>query len=105
MDRPVTPEEIGEVIELGRWAMPTDGRIKAAFSLDTPCEALAAWFTLHLAEGIDLPTGPHDVMTHWHQTLLPLDLKPGDYLLEAGPAPEDSNNSVLTIDGREVRVR
>lgn len=105
VDRLVLPSEVGPTIDLGRMPVPNDGTFEARFTLDRPCEALAAWFTLHMAPGVDLLTGPHDPPTHWLQTLFPIALEAGEHELVAGPAPEDARNLLVSIDGQEVRVR
>lgn len=105
VDRLVLPEEVGATIDLGRIPVPNDGTFEASFHLDEPCEALAAWFTLHMAPGIDLPTGPHDPTTHWLQTLFPMALAAGDHELVAASAPDDARNLLVEISGQEVRVR
>lgn len=35
-----------------------------------------AWFTLHLSDGVDLPTGPDSPVTHWHQSVLAMEPRP-----------------------------
>ena len=56
---------------------------------------LAGWFVLRLAEGVELPTGPADPQTHWHQVFLPLprtDVAAGSTLslrVHVEPAPDD----------------
>ena len=105
LDRLVLPEEVGATIDLGRLRVPNDGTFESHFVLDAPCEALAAWFTLHMAPGIDLPTGPHDPTTHWLQTLLPISLPAGEHDLYASSAPDDARNLLIEISGQEVRVR
>lgn len=105
VDRLVKPEEVGETIDLGTVAVPNDGTFEADFHLADPCEALCVWFTLHMAPGVDLRTGPHDPTTHWLQTLLPIALPAGDHHLSAKSAPEDGRNLVVDIDGAECRVR
>lgn len=105
VDRLVTPDEVGPEILLGRMPVPNDGTFEASFHLDAPCEALAAWFTLHMSPGVDLPTGPRDPTTHWLQTLLPVSLDAGEHHLVAGPAPDDARNLLVEIDGAEVRIR
>lgn len=105
VDRQVLPEEVGATIDLGTLPVPNDGTFEADFHLDEPCEALAVWFTLHMAPGIDMPSGPHDPLTHWHQTLLPMALPAGDHHLSAASAPEDARNLLVEISGHEVRIR
>ncbi|MCB9763009.1 MAG: 50S ribosomal protein L11 methyltransferase [Alphaproteobacteria bacterium] len=104
-DRPIRPADIGPVIDVGRWAMPMPTELTARFTLDRPCEGLAAWFTLHVAPGITLPTGPADPYTHWEQTLLPVTLDAGEVELRTWSAPEDRRTTVFSFNGQEVRVR
>lgn len=105
VDRLVLPEEVGETIDLGRMPVPNDGTFETRFTLPVACEALCVWFTLHMAPGVDLLTGPHDPPTHWLQTLLPIALDAGEHSLVAASAPEDARNLLVDIDGQEVRVR
>jgi hypothetical protein len=64
---------------------------------------LAAWFTLHLADGIDLGTGRGSLTLE--AAILPLALAAGTHAIEAGPAPEDSRTLLVSIGDREVRIR
>ena len=67
----------GEVA--ARWSYPSEGHVRgsARFELEPGTLAgWAAWFTLELADGIHLPTGPTDPRTHWHQVFLPLEAVP-----------------------------
>ena len=105
LDRIVDPAEIGPTVDLCTVAMPCDTELDADFSLDAPCQALCAWFTLHIAPGIDLHTGPHDSATHWRQTLLPVILDAGMHHLAVRRAPEDGRTVIIDIDGQEVRSR
>jgi hypothetical protein len=104
-DRIVAPSEIGIARAVGTFEMPSDGTFEGSLTLDAPVDGLAAWFTLHMAEGIDLPTGPSDPPTHWKQTILPIALSAGTHAIEAGPAPEDRRTLLVAIGDREVRVR
>ena len=105
LDRLVTPAEVGPTTDLITVPVPNDGTFEADFHLDAPCEALAVWFTLHMAPGVDLRTGPHDPTTHWLQTLLPIALPAGDHHMVAGPAHDDHRNLLVQIGGQETRVR
>ncbi len=105
LDRLVKPEEVGATIDLGRVDVLSDGTFAGGFHLDAPCEALAAWFTLHLAPGVDLPTGPHDPNTHWNQSLLAISLPAGDHDVEVRASPDDARTVVVAISGQEVRIR
>ncbi len=105
LDRTVLPSEIGTPIELGRVEMPCRTEWEGELVLDAPCEALAAWFTLHMAPGIDMPSGPHDPTTHWKQTLLPVSLPAGRHPVSITRAPEDGRTIVIDVGGQEVRCR
>ncbi len=104
-DRAVLPAEVGTGRAVGTIAVPNDGTFSGSVTLDAPAEGLAAWFTLHLSEGIDLPTGPADPTTHWKQTILPVALAAGTHAIEAGPAPEDRRTLLVSIGDLEVRIR
>jgi SAM-dependent methyltransferase len=104
-DRVVLPNEIGVAQAVGTVPVPNDGTFTGSITLDAPVQGLAAWFTLHLADGVDLPTGPLDPPTHWKQTILPIALEAGTHAIEAGPAPEDSRTLLVSIGDREVRIR
>lgn len=71
-----------------------------------PVHALAGWFTLHLTDGVDLPTGPADPPTHWKQVLLPLsDVETEGTLalsLTVTPAPEDRRAVDVAVEGPEL---
>ena len=105
---------VGAAAFVGRFPLlcdPVEG-LHAEVALDGPCEALCAWFTLHLAEGIDLPTGPADPPTHWKQTVLPVALPAGRHTLRLGLrlAPEDRRSLLVTVErdgapAADVRVR
>jgi len=64
----------------------------------------AGWFTLHLWDDVDLPTGPADPLTHWKQAFLPADawaLTPGATLtfeVAIRPAPGDRRG--IIVDAR-----
>ena len=58
-----------------------------------------------MADGVVLPTGPNDPLTHWKQSVLPVSLEPGTYQIDLIPAPEDRRTLLILIDGREVRLR
>lgn len=104
-DRAVLPSEIGSPVNLGRVEMPCGTEWEGELLLDEPCEALAAWFTLHMAPGIDMPTGPADPLTHWKQTLLPVALPAGRHPVSVTRAPEDGRTIVIDVGGHEVRCR
>jgi len=96
---------LGPAQDVARIAIPGDGSFVGRLSLDGRCEALCAWFTLHLAPGCDLPTGPSEPRTHWQQTYLPVALPAGDHVIHGTPAPEDRRTLVLEFAGMQVRVR
>ncbi|NOY28126.1 MAG: hypothetical protein GXP62_19850 [Oligoflexia bacterium] len=104
-DRQVRPDEVGPTIDLGRVNVPCHTDFQAEFTLAEPCQALCAWFTLHMAQGVDMPSGPHDPTTHWRQTLLPIALPAGTHQLSVTPAPEDGRTVVIAVAGQEVRCR
>jgi hypothetical protein len=104
-DRLVTLGEVGVARVVGTLRVPNDGTFSGSVTLEAPVEGLAAWFTLHLADGIDLGTGPADPATHWEQTILPVALDAGTHEIEGGPAPEDSRTLLVSIGEREVRIR
>ena len=104
-DRIVLPAEVGPTVDLCTVAMPCETEVEADFTLTAPCQALCAWFTLHMAPGVDLLTGPHDPSTHWKQTLLPVALPAGTHHLSISRAPEDGRTIVIDIAGHEVRCR
>lgn len=105
-DRIVSPDEVGgPTIDLCTISMPCETELECEFELSAPCEALCAWFTLHMAPGIDMLSGPLDPPTHWKQSLLPIALPAGTHRLEISRAPEDGRTIVISISGREVRCR
>lgn len=105
VDRLVSPSEVGPTQRLCTVPVPNDGTFEADFHLDEPCEALCVWFTLHMAPGVDMLSGPHDPPTHWLQTLLPIALPAGDHHLVASPAPDDARYLLVEINGQECRIR
>ena len=105
-DRIVLPAEVdGPTVDLCTVQMPCETELECDFELSAPCEALCAWFTLHMAPGVDMLTGPHDPPTHWKQSLLPVALPAGRHHLAITRAPEDGRTIVIDIDGHEVRCR
>jgi SAM-dependent methyltransferase len=68
-----------------------------------PVHALAGWFTLHLTDDVDLPTGPNDPPTHWQQVLLPLSAVTTDGALDLrltlAPDPDDRRGVEVTVAG------
>jgi hypothetical protein len=104
-DRLVLPSEVGTPHAVGGIEVPNDGTFSGSITLEAAVEGLAAWFTLHMADGVDLPTGPSDPPTHWMQTILPIALDAGTHAIEAGPAPEDRRTLLVSIGDREVRIR
>lgn len=104
-DRIVQPGEIGTPQDLGTVKMPCRTDWQGELVLDEPCQALCAWFTLHMAPGIDMPSGPMDPPTHWQQTLLPVALPAGRHPIHISRAPEDGRTIVVDIAGHEVRSR
>ena len=99
------PATVGTPIDMGTYGFPGHWPISATFTLDAPCEALCCWYDLLMADGVILPTGPHDPLTHWKQSVLPVALSAGTHHIELGPAPEDRRTMLIEIDGREVRLR
>ena len=104
-DRIVRPEEVGSPIALGRVDMPCETAWEGELLLTEPCEALCTWFTLHMAPGVDMKSGPWDPPTHWQQTLLPVALPAGRHAVSISRAPEDGRTIVVDIAGHEVRSR
>ncbi len=104
-DRVVEPAEVGPTVDLCTVSMPCETELQCEFELSQPAEALCAWFTLHMAPGVDMLSGPHDPPTHWKQSLLPIRLPAGRHSLEISRAPEDGRTIVIAIDGHEVRCR
>lgn len=107
-DRLVRPDEVGTPVFMGTITMPCTGDFEGTLVLDAPCKALCGWFDLHMTgvKGeVDLLTGPHDPTTHWKQTVFPIELDAGAYEVTASTAPEDHRTLVVSIGGREVRIR
>lgn len=84
--------------------LPAQGRASGGAVLegsDGEAVGFAAWFSLHLAPGIDLGTGPRDPPTHWRQQLLPADRFPvrGPLAVEARvePAPDDRRGARIEV--------
>ena len=100
-----SPKEVGVPHELGVYAFPSHWPIESTFTLDAPCDALCVWYDLMMAEGVTLPTGPNDPLTHWKQSVLPVALSKGNHHITIGPAPEDRRTLLVHIDGRDVRLR
>lgn len=116
--RLVDPAHLGRPGQtLGRLAFPDEAERCAGTlrfdGLERPLVALCGWFVLHLAPGVDLPTGPSDPPTHWQQALLPLELEPVDGVVElqirVEPAPDDRRALLVRADwsggSREWRLR
>ena len=101
----LAPEGVGEPRLVARVDLPGPGTFEGEVELDRPCAALACWFTLHLAPGVDLPTGPADPPTHWKPAVLPVALPAGRHRLRGRPAPEDRRTLLVEVAGREVRLR
>lgn len=107
----VDPTQVGEAAVVDRVELPCDGTFAGEVELTGPAEALVSWYTLHLAPGIDLPTGPHDPWTHWKQSAIPVSLPEGTHVVrvDARPANEDSHTLLATFYGpsgeRRVRFR
>jgi precorrin-6B methylase 2 len=86
---------------------PEEGKVRGTLTFtDLPegdLVGLAGWFTLRLAEGVDLPTGPADPVTHWGQTFMPLEPVPipaGDTLeVTVGLAPAEDDRRGLQSTG------
>lgn len=102
---PVDPTTLGPVVDLVTVAFPHDA-VRARGVVRFPAldhvHGLAAWFTLHLAPGVDLPTGPTDPPTHWQQVLLPFDLACGgqDLEVELRIEPADEDRRGLRVSAR-----
>lgn len=103
--RVVDPAHLGHApVVLARVGFPHEAvRVAGTVrfeGLTGPVHGLCGWFDLHLAPGVELPTGPMDPQTHWQQVVLPLELEPVDGVVElellVEPAPEDRRGLVVT---------
>jgi hypothetical protein len=99
------PATVGAAIDVGTYAFPSHWPIETEFTIPEDCNALCVWYDLLMAPGVVLPTGPHDPLTHWKQSVLPATLSAGTYSLRLGPAPEDRRTLLVDIDGLEIRLR
>jgi SAM-dependent methyltransferase len=96
MTAAVRPDQLAAAgVAFSRMDLPATGRAagRVSFDVDGEIQGLLGWFTLHLAPGVDLPTGPADPLTHWKHTFLPLEpfRVSGRWELEidVGPAADD----------------
>lgn len=91
--RLVDPAHVGEPQLLARVAFPHEAvRARGTIRIEGPIEGLCGWFDLHLAPGVDLPTGPSEVPTHWQQVVLPWRMDGGEgteVAIEVEPAAGD----------------
>jgi len=94
-----TPARVAEV------QMPCLGVFSGEVELEGPCEALVAWFDLHMHPGLRLPTGPLDPQTHWRQSVVPVALPAGRHRVRivGGPDPGDSSSLMVAFDGGGIR--
>lgn len=91
-----------------RLALPSTGNARGTVSFpdlpSTDVTGFAGWFTLHLAPGVDLDTGPAVPPTHWRQQYLPTEPFPVrgtlqvEVLLE--PAHEDRRGVEISLRWR-----
>lgn len=105
VDRAVDPSVVGAAQTVASLPMPNDGTFEGKLVLEAPCPGLCAWFTLDMAEGVSLPSGPSDPLTHWEQSVFATPLEAGEHVVIGEPAPEDPRNLLVRISDREVRVR
>jgi hypothetical protein len=105
VDQPVDAALVGKGQHIAHMPMPNDGTFEGELVLDEPCEAICGWFTLHMADGLDLPCGPRDPLTHWEQTILVTPLPAGTHRVVGDVAPEDPRNLLVRIGEHAVRVR
>ncbi len=93
-----------------RWASlswPGEGTASGVVRFpDLPEGALvgfAGWFTLGLADGVSLPTGPLDPTTHWGQTYAPIEPMPvragASLELSASLSPSDEDRRSQQLRG------
>jgi SAM-dependent methyltransferase len=88
-----------------RVPFPSETPVRGELRLDGvapgPLYGFVGWFTLHLAPGVDLGTGPADPLTHWKQQLLPVEpfYVDGPLLLtaEVGPAAGDRRGAEVLL--------
>jgi hypothetical protein len=80
---------------------PVRGELRLDGVAPGPLYGFVGWFTLHLAPGVDLGTGPADPLTHWKQQLLPVEpfYVDGPLLLtaEVGPAAGDRRGAEVLL--------
>lgn len=96
------PESIGQSVLIGKYQTLQVGEvIETKTSIQGPCEALCAYFTLHLAPNVDLSNGPDQPTSSWVQATLPVHLEQSlnqlNLLIE--PAPENRRAISLTMTG------
>jgi len=86
---------------------PDEGTVDARVEFDGlpagTLTGLCGWYALRLADGVILPTGPNDPVTHWGQTYLPFDpvaVSAGDTLaIDAVLAPADEDRRTTRLGG------
>ncbi|MDW3194692.1 MAG: 50S ribosomal protein L11 methyltransferase [Cytophagales bacterium] len=96
------PEAVGNSIFVGRYlTLEVTEIIEEATQIPGPCEALCAYFTLHLSPEIDLTNAPHGATTSWIQATLPILLPHSENQLNLRiePAPENRRAISLTLTG------
>lgn len=102
---------VGPACWVGRFPLRSEAEeLTAEVTVEGPCEALCAWFTLELTEALSLSTAPEEPTTSWKQTVLPVRLGSGRHRLELTlkPAPEDRRTLLIELDGdvvQEIRAR
>ena len=102
---PADPDAVGPAIEVAQVALPCDGTFGGTVEIEGPCEALVGWFDLHMAPGLLLPAGPHDPLTHWKQSIIPVALPEGRHTLQirGGADPGDRRTMMVAFDAPGVR--
>ncbi|MFM7199564.1 MAG: 50S ribosomal protein L11 methyltransferase [Myxococcota bacterium] len=102
---------VGPASFVGRFPLRSElEELTAEVTVQGPCEALCAWFTLELTGELTLSTSPDEPTTSWKQTVLPVSLPAGQHRLELvlKPAPEDRRTLLIEVDGvvrQEIRAR
>lgn len=96
----LAPEAIGEPVHIGRYdTLDMETEIETKTSILGPCEALCAYFILHLTDEIDLSNAPNQATTSWVQATLPIGLEQSQnhLQLKIQPAPENRRAIQLSI--------
>ncbi|MBN2801414.1 MAG: class I SAM-dependent methyltransferase [Deltaproteobacteria bacterium] len=103
----LSPEQLAaEGAVLARLPFPGagDAQGEARFTVDEgPLVGFAAWFTLELAPGVELPTSPRDPTTHWQQAFLPVATQhhgAGELQVEVDIAPAEGDRRGLVVHTR-----